>query len=805
MFSHYLRHALRLIGKQRLHSALNVVGLAAAFGVCTLIALFVRDEYSYDAWHENADRIYRLDGVDFNADGSVEDQGPWQPYPFGEAVARDLPGLEQVVRLSEEDVVLRLGDSMSEVAVLFADASVFDVFTYRVLEGDLASALADPGSVVLTKSVADRLFGDTAAVGQDLEARFEETYLTARVTAVVQDPPSNTHLPFEALMPFHRLPMVYDWVAGRVDRWNASSFTVFGMLSESADPVAAKETLKGLWQTYYPDMAAQGREAGWWGGEGNPASYDMVPLRELHLRADIQGGFVATSSPVYALILAGIGLLILIIACINFTLLSVGRSAGRASEIGVRKALGARRWEIMTQFGGEAIVLSLAGLVGGLIMAEALLPAANSLAGKDMAIRLFTSPVLGFGLLALALLTGILAGWYPSVVISRHRPSESLRGRFQMSGSSVLTKTLLVTQFAASIALVAGALVMQSQLEYLQTRDVGYDASNVIVVHGNGTDGEALTRKLVDALGTRSDVLGMSPISLSLNRGGSRVGWTENGVDRTVYEYVVGPDLIDVLRMDLVSGRGFDISRSTDSSAAVIVNEAFLRDWELTPATALGTVVEGYHGGPEIIGVIEDFNFRSQHETVSPMVFSMSGSRMNYVLVRATAGTTSQLLAAIDQAWAVIVPGVPFKYSFLDDDVAMAYESDLRWSMLIRLSAGLAILVACLGLFGLAALTVSRRTKEIGIRKVLGATVRDVTVLVSGDFAKLVAAATVLSSPLAYLGLQRWLDGFAYRISLTPWVFLAAGGMVLVIAMLTVLYHSLKAATADPVRSLRYE
>jgi putative ABC transport system permease protein len=803
MLSHYLRHAARLLAKQRLHAGINVLGLAAALGLCALIAVFIKYEHTYDAWHDRLERIYRVDRVDFNPDGSVDDHSASHPFRLAGALKRDHPDIEESVRFNEADVVFRIDGVLHQEDVIFADASFFDVFSYQPIHGDLRTALQDPAAMVLTESAAARLLGTGNPLGQSLSVRFDDSFHTVVVAAVIADPPANTNIPFEVMMSFERLPTVYPWVANRVDSWRHSSFPTYVLLREGVDLSAATETIESLRLQYYPGEGARGRDLGWWAGEGEPNTYALIPLSDLHLRSDVPGGFVATSDPSYSWILFGIGLLILVLACINFTLLTMGKSSVRAEEIGVRKALGAGRWEIMSQFGGESLLMALLGLLGGFLFASFFQPVARAITGRQL--DLLGEPGVLMAIAAIALVSGLVAGSYPALMISRGRPSEALSGRFSLGGSSAISRGLLITQFAASVALIAGALVMQAQIRFLQEQDRGYDPSNIIVVSTNGTDGFRLVRHLRDGIGHQAGVLGVSGMSLSLNRGYSASAWGVDGVEKRAYVYNVAPDLTEFLGMDMLAGRAFDAARATDSTDAVIVNEAFARDWGWTPEEAVGQAVTEYNNEPEIIGVVRDMNFRSLHEEVQPMMLMQSEGWLNYALVRASSAATPQVLSSLEDAWSEFTADAPLQYTFLDDDVALAYEEDRRWARIIGISASLAILVACMGLFGLAALTVSQRTKEIGIRKVLGASVQSVTLLVSREFAILVGVAALIGGPLAYLGLSRWLDGFAFRMELAPWWFLAAGILVLLVAMSTVAFHSVRAAVSDPVKSLRYE
>lgn len=803
MIGHYLRQASRLLAKQRLHALINVVGLATALGLCILIGVFLKHEHTFDQWHENADRIYRVDRIDFNPDGSFESQQPSQPYALAEALKRDHPDIVETVRFSDDEVVIRAGGTMFQEDVLFADPAVLDVFTYTAIEGTLDGAFSDPAGVILTEEMARRFFGEASALGRSLEVRFQEEYQPAVVTAVIENPPANTTLPFDILMSFERTPSVYPWIASRVDNWRASSFPTYALLRPGTDLAEATETLERLRIQYYPDLAEQGRQAGWWTGEGQPATYGFMPLTQLHVSPDAPGMLVSPTDPLYSWILAGIGLLILLLAAINFTLLTLGRSSIRAGEIGVRKALGAGRQDILLQFGGESVLTAALGFIAAVAFASLLLPATEALTGRELSLA--GNPEILVLMALIAVVTGILAGAYPSVVISRNRPSETLRGRLTLSGSNGLSRALLLTQFAASIALVAGALVMQAQIQFLLSQEKGYDDSNILVVSTNGTDGFELTSHLRNALGSSAGVEGVSAMSLSLNRGYSSSSWMAGDVEKRAYIYNVDTELPEFLGMEFLAGRSFEAGRSTDSTEAVVVNEAFARDWGWTPGEAVGQRVTEYDNEPVIIGVVADMNFRSLHEDVQPMMLTLNEGWLAYALIRAAPGATSDVVARLEDAWATFESDAPLQYTFLDEDVAQAYAEDRRWSRIMAISAMLAILVACMGLFGLAAMTVARRTKEIGVRKVLGATVGSVTMLVSRDFALLVGAASLVGVPLAYLGLDRWLESFAYRMTLDPLWFIAACILVLTVALGTVAIHAVRAATTDPVRALRYE
>jgi putative ABC transport system permease protein len=805
MLEHYLRVALRNLRRQRSYAAINVVSLAVGIALCALIGLYVRDELTFDRFHERADRIVRVTQTRFAPDGGAEETHAYLPVPLGPALEADLPEVERAVRMMEQDAFVRRGETALPEKILFADPGFFDVFTFPLIEGDPATALADPGGIVLSEDAARAWFGDEDPMGRGLQIRLGDAYYEATVTGVAATVPGNSSVRFDYLMSFAKLPEAFEWIRNNADRWNASSFYTFALLAEGASVDAAAARLPAFREQYLPDETARLREEGQWTGVGPARGYGFQPLEAVHLDPGIQGGLVPPSDRKYSYILAAIALAILLIACINFTTLAIGRSAGRAKEIGVRKVVGAQRRQLVFQFWGEALLLSVVALVVGLVLAELALPTFNTLARKDLHLDYLADARLAAGLLGLTLLVGLVAGSYPALLLSGLRPIETLRQRLRLGGANALTRSLVVVQFALSVFLICSTAVMLRQLHYLQTKNLGFNQNNVVVIPTQGEDGAALLSRLRTALSGRPDVLGITGMSSAFAHGWSLDGWNDGDEPKEAYVYRVAPGFLDVMQLPLVAGRDFDPAMATDSTAAVLVNEAFVRDFGW--AEPLGQTLDGFYDEPTVVGVVRDVNFLSLHETVAPMVLMVNTPDWNLydLLVRLAPGDFPGALRAVEAAWAQVAPDVPFQYTFLDDDLGQQYESEQRWSRIVGYAAGFAVLIACLGLFGLAALSVARRTKEVGIRKALGASVASVTLLLSREFARLVLVAVVLAAPVAYLVMQHWLDTFAYRVGIEAGVFLLAGGLALAIALLTVSYQALRAASADPVKALRYE
>jgi putative ABC transport system permease protein len=489
--------------------------------------------------------------------------------------------------------------------------------------------------------------------------------------------------------------------------------------------------------------------------------------------------------------------------------LAIGRSASRAREIGLRKVVGAPRTQLMRQFWSEAILLSCLALVIGIGLAELLLPVFNDLAGKTLRFDYVSNADTLLALLFLVLGTGLVAGSYPALLLSRIQPVETLKNRLKLGGANVVTRVLVVLQFTLSVFLIVSTFVMLRQLRYIQSKDLGFDKEQVVVIPLQGLDGQRVLRLFQNELGNRSDIAGVTGISNAFAWGTYRQSFKHKGEEKAVYIYGVASNFLDVLGMDLVAGRNFDPKRVADSMHAVIINEAMARDlgWN----DPVGQVVSGLFENkpwrnPAVIGVVKDFNFRSLHNPVEPMFITLDmDNAIYFMLVRIRPGEVAGALAALRTVWEKMASEVPFTYTFLDDDLDRQYQSEQRWGRIVGYASFFAILVACLGLFGLAALTVAGRTKEIGIRKVLGASITSVATLISKDFSWLVFIGIVLAVPAASFTMSQWLQDFAYRIDIGWWVFALAGGIALLIALLTVSTQAIKVALANPVAALRYE
>jgi putative ABC transport system permease protein len=620
MLKNYFTIALRLLIKQRIYAVINIFDLAVGIAFCLLLLLYVRDELTYDAGHENGDRIARVIYERFMPDGSVERAHPYMAYPVGKALEAEHAGVEMTSRLYQQEIYVRQGDATTEEDVLFGDPSLLSMFTFPLIEGDRSTALPEPGGLVISRKMANRYFPGESAVGKELEFRFEDLFVPVMITGVAENIPDNNSVKFDFLMPFERLKSEYEWIAKNEGRWNASSYFVYALLQPGTTVESAQSALADFRQKYYGDWTERARENEDWTAEHDPYGFRFQPLSDIHLNTGISSGLTAPSSPTYSWVLAGIALTILLLACINFTTLAIGRSASRTREIGLRKVVGAARMQLAGQLGGEAFLTSTLSLGIGLLFATLLLPTFNDLANKQLALLPDDYGIVVLGLLGLLLFVALMSGFYPALVLSRYRPTDMLRKQSRLGGSARLTSALVMVQFTLSVALIAGTVIMGRQMEYLQTTNIGYDRDHVVLVNSQNLDGGRLLQLYRNTLEGRSEFEGITGMTNAFSHGWSRNGWDYKGEQKNAYVYRVESDFTDVMGITVAEGRTFDPNRGTDSTV-VIVNQALARDLGLD--NPIGERVEGFWDDPEIIGVVDDFNYLSLHQAVEPMMFIM--------------------------------------------------------------------------------------------------------------------------------------------------------------------------------------
>ena len=808
MLRNYLKTAFRNLWKSKGFSAINIIGLAIGLATCLLILIFVMDELGYDRYNVKADRIYRLDG-DIKFGGNHFNLAV-APAPAGPAVRRDYPEVETEMRFRGQGgrLVKKGNQNIQEDAVIFADSTLFDVFTLPMIAGDPHTALVDAHTVVITERMAKKYFNAIDVVGRTLMINDTIPY---KVTGVIKDIPVQSHFHYDFFLSMTELDE-----AKRNEEWLSNNFNTYLVLRPGTDPKKFESKLGQLIYKYIAPLLRQAvnQSVEDFFKAGNSVSFSLMPLTDIHLHSNKTAELDGNGNIQYVYIFTAVAVFILLIACVNFMNLSTARSSNRAKEVGIRKVLGSLRGNLVAQFMIESILLSFISMLLAIGLAYVLLPLFNELSGKHMMIGLFSRSWLAPAMLALVLVVGVLAGSYPAFYLSAFRPIAVLKGTVA-SGFKTgwLRNSLVVFQFGISIFLLVGTTVIYRQLSYIHNRELGFNREQVLIVDNTwhlGNDVRAFKEKLLKLPGVEGATMtGFLPTSDSRNDDAIFLSPdldTKKAISMQTWQ--VDEHYIPVLGMKMAAGRNFSRDFLTDSNAA-IVNEAAVRlmqgadplRQDLYELEDVQTKrLDKFH----IIGVVKDFNFNSLRQVVTPMVLYLRENRGQMAL-RVNPANVRRLVGQIGEIWRQMAPSQPFSYQFMDDAFNNIYRTEQRMGGISLSFSLLAIFIACLGLFGLAAYAAEQRTREIGIRKVLGASVGGIVSLLSRDFLRLVVISAVIAFPLAWWAMHHWLQDFAYRITIGWEVFAVAGVVALGIALMTVSFQALRAAMTNPVVSLRNE
>ena len=785
----YAKIALRKFWRQKSFSLINIVGLAVGMAACILILLWVQDELGYDGFHPNADRIYRINSEDTSGGKSFALAG--SPAPLGQALVEEVPEVIQACRVQAGwgGWNLHLGDTHFLQEYLAAvDPSFFEVFPFAFVLGDPKTALTDRHSIVLAESLARKIYGEIDPLGKTVELNNADM----TVTGVIKDIPPNSHLHFTYAFPAVNMT---EWRESKLESWEYSQFATYVLLGKETDPVEVEKKMMVLLGRHLPQF--KGR-------------IYLQPLKDIHLRSTGINTWMLDypnkGNIAYVYILSLTAFLILILACINFMNLSTARYSARAREVGMRKVVGARRADLIRQFLGESTLMALFALTIALCLAELALPTFSGLAGKKLSlVQSADWRTLG-GLIAIVLGTGFLSGGYPAVFLSAFRPVKVIKDpeKLGMRRGGFMRKGLVVLQFSFTIGLIICSAVIFLQLRFMQSRDLGYDTENIIMF-------AAYNQYETNYAAAKAELL-QNPHILAVCRGfpppGGEWGTTEvdwEGKDPAVEVKIAlgssSPDYLKVFNMKLLEGRFFSPEFTADDQNYVL-NETAVKAMGLENPVGKWFSHRGRRG--TIIGVLKDFHGESLHHPISPV--AMRPGEGFHMMVRYHPGDITSILEYLESKWKKFVsPNLPFQYDFLDEEVGNWYRAEQRVGRIFGYFTGLTLFIACLGMFGLASYTAERRTKEIGIRKILGASVSGILVLLTREFAKWVVLANLFAWPAAYFISKRWLQGFAYRIDLGWEIFAFSALMALAIAVLTVSYQAARSAVANPVESLRYE
>ncbi len=797
MFKNYFKIAVRNLLRHKGYSLINIAGLALGITCCLLILLYVRHELSYDHYHHDADQIHRA--VLHTPHGENEINLVLAPAPLGATLVKDFPAVLQAARIFpfNRKAMVRAGDkSFHEKRFYFADSTVFAVLTIPLRQGDPKTALADPNSVVITETTARKYFGQANPLGQMLKVNDRAEY---RITGVAADPPANTHFHFDFLASLITLRM-----SQRVFWTGNINFHTYVLLQKDYPKARLEAQFPAFIRKY---VGEELNRAGMALDEAHAYSLSLQPLTGIHLHSHLEFELEPNGDIAYVYGFSAIAGFILLIACINFMNLSTARAANRAREVGVRKALGSGRPQLVRQFLLEAILSSLVAFLAASALVELLLPFFNQLAGQQMATNYFSDPKSVVGAIGLALLVGIIAGSYPAFYLTSFQPAAALQGKLVAGSARVrLRSGLVVLQFVISVVLIVGTMVVAKQVNYIRAKNLGFDKENVVVLPAP-RHALAQIPAFKQELQHYANVIG---VSASNTMPGGEFG--KNAFRRVnappdemsmLQEIYADADYVATLGMKLAAGRAFQ-DWATDSSA-VLLNEAAVKmsGWR----DPVGSQLNSGDGTQTftVIGVLQNFHFETLRNEIQPLMMHLSSSFPQFVSVRIRPDDTPATLAFLKKQWEAFFPRAPFEYSFLDQDFDALHRADQRLGKIFSVFSSLAILIACIGLFSLSAFTAEQRTKEIGIRKVLGASVSGIIGLLSKDFVKLVLIANLLAWPVAWFAMNKWLQTFAYRIEIAWWIFLLAGGLALVIALLTVGTQAIKAALVNPVEALRYE
>jgi len=804
MIKNYLKIAYRNIQKNKVYSAINIIGLAVGIACCIAILLYVRNELSFDKFNTNAAQIYRI-GV-LGRIGNTEFKNPKSPAPMGQALLRDFPDVLSYTRIRSTGFpVLRYKEkAFSEERFFEVDSTFFNVFTVKFLEGDPKTALTQPFHVVITESMAKKYFGNENPMGKILNADHRVDWI---VSGLIQDVPAISHFHYDFL------GSLTSNADSRNTFWLSGNYYTYILLRKGTNPAIFQTKLNDYALKYIGPqiISITGSSLEELKKRGNNYEYFIQPLLSIHLHSHLDYELEPNSDISYIYIFSIIAAAILLIACINFVNLETARSEKRAKEVGIRKTLGSHKPQLIAQFIAEAVLMSVLSILLAIVLVEIFLPLFNDISGKHMILgvfeNLYTLPVI----LCFAVVVGILAGSYPAFYLSSFQPVQVLKSELRRNRKSVLRSSLVIFQFAVSIALIIGTFIINNQLEYIQTKNLGFNKEQVVIIKKADDIGSSINSFKKELL-SNPDVLEVSNSSaIPSDQDGDSSGKIKDVPGNQLQDMRImtcDNSFANTYKLKLSQGRFFSKEHPSDT-AAVVVNEAAVK------AFGVKNIVGKYIVFPgdvqtftyEIIGVVKNFNFESLHQEIRPLVIRLYQEQNfgKFVSVRIASKNYPNTISFLENTWKKYAGNEAFEFSFLDNSLQQLYQADIRTSKIATIFSILAIFIACLGLLGLAAFITEQRTKEIGIRKALGASVPEIIILLSKEFVKWVLIANIIAWPAAYFIMNNWLKNFAYRTDINWLIFLLAGIMALIIALATVSTHAIKAATANPVKSLRYE
>jgi len=812
MLNNYVKVATRNLMKRKLFSFINAFGLSVGIAFCTLIYLYIQDERSFDTFHENKQFLYRVDGRKYDTwqmnPGKPYETDPWLQAGLRDALKQEIPAVVYATRFNPDNSgIFRYNDKVFTEKITYVDGDFFKMFSFGLLAGNRDKLFSSPSEIVLTPAIVKKYFGDEDPLGKTVVVDNEgEKVFT--VTGIVESPPANSSLEFAILLPQENRP----YYGNSINNWGNFNTPTFVQLAPATNLHSLSYAFDKLVQKTIGEKLEN------WRKRAVPPIPDTVKMFELqltalpdiHLKKEVH--WTKVSDPQYSYILGGIAILILSLACINYISLALTTSAGRKTEVGIRKVVGAHSGQLIYQFGLESLLLALLSMLIAVGLVLLFLPFFNQFTGKDIQLQGVNLAELAVVCLIITFCVGLLAGSYPSFFLSRFKPVSILRGRFTSRLQTGFTKPLVVLQFALASFLMISSVIMYRQMKFVAEKDLGFNRDQVLVIPtqtGWNKKADETVARMRARLLQEPNVIAVAGTTASFNRGYSRYGFAVNDEQKSAYVFGVDPEYISTLQLQLVEGRNFD-PRIVSDSNAVIVNEALVRDmkWKNPLNEYLNWRQDTVGLGDKVIGVVKDYHFLSLQSDFQPMFLSMNKKDVGFLvtmLVKVKAGQVSSTIDAVRQAWKEVAPDRPFDYSFLDEDVARQYESQQRWMSIMAMATAFALLISSLGLFGLAGVNAINKTKEIGIRKVMGAELPHIFMLLNRQYFVLAVLAFAIAAPLSWYLMQKWLADFKFAIQLDWTLFALSLLFGLAVATFTVSYHAIKAALINPAETLKHE
>ena len=813
MWQNYIKISFRNFRKYRLHTFINIAGLSIGIALGILIFLFIADELSFDQFHSKKGQLYRVEvkKYTYGEEKSIFDENqdgiwyiPWMPTGLGPTMKDEIPDISHFTRWESGNGICTYGGKIFEENINYVDPGFFLMFDFKLLQGDPASVLNDKSQVVITEALMKKYFDDRDPIGKTIQLDINGEVTPYMISGVIENPPSNSSLDYNLLVRQENRP----WYDESLNSWQSYNCPTFIELSSSTDLTNFRKRLQSFENKYFGEEKKETREKEILDEDVPVLELIIKPITGIHMDPDVR--WHKSSNPTYSFILGGIGLLILLIASINYISLSLSNASSRAKEVGIRKVLGAKPSHLTRQFWGESQVMVLIALTSGIILASILIEPFNFFTEKSLS--LISDYSFGFllFLLMLVFLIGLIAGGYPAIFLSRFQPVKVLKSGNLTKFNTLLIRGLVVLQYGLSAFLIISSLIMYHQMRYITTKELGFNMDQVLVIPtftGWTDEGENAVNRLDQALNGTPGIVSVSGSSASFNKGWSRNGFEIEGEEHSAFTYRIQGDYVKTLELELLEGRDFDPKRPSDLRDAIIVNEALVKDFGWQQPIGEHLYWRSDSSSYLVIGVVKNYHFLSLENEIEPVILHTypKNGKITTALIKISKENIPETLEGIENTWKEIYPNKPFDYNFLDEDVSQQYSNYQRWMRIMTASTILAIFIACLGLFGLSGINAVNRMKEISIRKVLGASVNQLFMLMNREVVWLATLSFLLAIPISYIIMQQWLDAFQYKTEIAWPVFLIAMITGILVAILTVSYHTLKVSFVNPAEILKDE